>query len=216
MKSTAQSTAKCTAARGQNTYNKYVTKYKRTKNLVKKCKDISDQCELDIILVIRDRNSDRCREFHTSHDLTIPDLVDALKRNESLPLLKYERIFAGAADSCSMYADEKPTGPQSKLQTPESKSEDDTNSQTKMAAANSHVMTSADASPKLLNYDQPSSLSLKPSLIGVKRPRKSSPDEPKQLSQFVGERRPVAVANDMPNKSSESNLYATSIFRSDS
>ena len=63
----------------QNTYNKYVTKYKRTKNLVKKCVEISEQCQLDIILVIKDRNSDRCREFHTSHEMTVPVLANALE-----------------------------------------------------------------------------------------------------------------------------------------
>ena len=63
--------------------------------MVKKCVEISDQCQLDIILVIKDRNSDRCREFHTSHDLTVPDLVNALEQNEQNPTLKYERIFAG-------------------------------------------------------------------------------------------------------------------------
>ena len=78
----------------QNTYNKYVTKYKRTKNLVKKCVEISEQCQLDIILVIKDKNSDRCREFHTSQELTVPSLVRALESNESQPTLRYERIFA--------------------------------------------------------------------------------------------------------------------------
>ena len=156
---------KTSAARGQNPYNKYVTKYKRTKNLVKKCKDISDQCELDIILVIRDRNSDRCREFHTSHQLTLPDLVETLKRDETLPTLKYERIFAGA-DDCNISPEEKQIETQSKTKAEELKSEDDTNSQTKMAATNSHLVTLTETSLKSGNIDQPLSLNLKPSFIG--------------------------------------------------
>ena len=58
--------------RAQNVYNIYVTKYKRTKNLVKRCIDISEQCDLDIILVVRDKNTDRCREYHTSQEMTLP------------------------------------------------------------------------------------------------------------------------------------------------
>ena len=58
--------------------NKYVTKYRRTQNLVKKCKNISDQCNLDIILVIRDRKSDRCKEYHTSQEMTVSMLAEVL------------------------------------------------------------------------------------------------------------------------------------------
>jgi len=75
--------------RAQNVYNIYVTKYKRTKNLVKRCIDISEQCDLDIILVVRDKNTDRCREYHTSQEMTLPYL------NREKKNLKYERIFAG-------------------------------------------------------------------------------------------------------------------------
>ena len=76
-------------AKAQSLYNIYVTKYKRTKNLVKRCLEISDQCDLDIILIDRDKNTDRCREYHTSKGLTLPHLI---KEKSSL---KYERIFAG-------------------------------------------------------------------------------------------------------------------------
>ena len=68
--------------------------------MVKKCVEISDQCQLDIILVIKDRNTDRCREYHTSHGMTVPDLVKALELNDTNHTLKYERIFAG--DDCDM------------------------------------------------------------------------------------------------------------------
>lgn len=57
-----------------NSGNKYVTRYRRTKNLVKKCSEISKQCDLDIILVMRDRKNDRIREVHTSHELNLDDL----------------------------------------------------------------------------------------------------------------------------------------------
>jgi len=57
--------------------------------LVKRCIDISEQCDLDIILVVRDKNTDRCREYHTSQEMTLPWL------NREKKNLKYERIFAG-------------------------------------------------------------------------------------------------------------------------
>ena len=69
------------AERAQGQYNKYVTKYKRTKNLVKKCTDIAKQCDLDIILLIRDKNTDRCREFHTNPALTVDDFIKKLSIN---------------------------------------------------------------------------------------------------------------------------------------
>ena len=80
----------------QPTYNKYVTKYKRTKNLVKKCVDISDQCNVDMILIIHDRNTKRCREYHTSLDLTATALVDKLKSNDKKLTQRYEKIWTGA------------------------------------------------------------------------------------------------------------------------
>ena len=76
-------------SRPHNIYNIYVTKYKRTKNLVKRCVDISEQCDLDIILIVRDKNTDRCREYHTNHEMTLPQLQNDMKS------LKYERLFAG-------------------------------------------------------------------------------------------------------------------------
>ena len=84
------------ATTSSNSYNKYVTKYKRTKNLIKKSVEISKQCDLDMILVIHDKNTGRWREVHTSLDLTIPDLIETLKESEeSGTSLKYERIFTG-------------------------------------------------------------------------------------------------------------------------
>ena len=84
------------AERAQGQYNKYVTKYKRTKNLVKKCTDIAKQCDLDIILLIRDKNTDRCREFHTNPALTVDDFIKKLDANDGQSRHKYERIHAKA------------------------------------------------------------------------------------------------------------------------
>ena len=89
-------------------FNKYVTKYKRTKNLVKRCVDISEQCDLDIILVIRDRNTQRCREFYTSHELTIPYLASELGSSigNRKTLIKFERIYAGPPDLANAKSDD--------------------------------------------------------------------------------------------------------------
>ena len=38
-------------------FTKYVTRYRRTKNLAKKCAERSKQCNLDIILVIHDKKN---------------------------------------------------------------------------------------------------------------------------------------------------------------
>lgn len=132
-----------------------------------------------------------------------------------MPTLKYERIFAGA-DECSICPEEKPIETQSKTKAVELKSEDDTNSQTKMAAANSHVVTLTETSLKSGNIDRPSSLDLKPSIIGVKRARKSSPDDSPMLSFKTSDKKQVIVTDDMQGKFSANNLYKNSIFTSDS
>ena len=46
--------------------NKYVTRYRRTKNLAKRCMEISNQCELDIVLIMVDRKGNKVREVHTN------------------------------------------------------------------------------------------------------------------------------------------------------
>ena len=86
--------------------NCHVNKYKRTKNLVKKCTGFSQQFNFDIILVILDKNSGRCREFHTNEHLTVPALHEATKLPQNAgsqlsSIRKYERIHAHA--NCAMY-----------------------------------------------------------------------------------------------------------------
>ena len=81
--------------RSQNSGNKYVTRYRRTKNLVKKCSEISKQCDLDIILVMRDRKNDRIREVHTSHQMNLDDLNRMLQNDSQYHTLKYRREYAG-------------------------------------------------------------------------------------------------------------------------
>ena len=74
-KSEAQRVGLCPKeAQVQSRSNKYVTRYRRTKNLVKKCSEISSQCELDIILVLFDRKANKFREVHTSRELTVSDM----------------------------------------------------------------------------------------------------------------------------------------------
>ena len=59
-------------------YNKYVTKYKRTKNLVKKCAEISKQSNIDIVLILYDQGSMRLREYHTSQEMTLPKILQTM------------------------------------------------------------------------------------------------------------------------------------------
>ena len=47
------------------------TKFKRTRNLVKKSLEVSIQCELDIVMLVYDRRYNRFREICTNPDLTI-------------------------------------------------------------------------------------------------------------------------------------------------
>jgi len=70
------------------------TKYRRTKNLVKKSIEIGSQCELDIVLIIFDRRFNRYKEVHTSPDLTLNNVVSALKLNGEDSPRKYKRHFA--------------------------------------------------------------------------------------------------------------------------
>lgn len=62
-----------------NTTNLTNAKYRRTKNLVKKTIEISNQCDLDFILLVYDRKFNRFREIYTNPDLTI-EQVDAMMK----------------------------------------------------------------------------------------------------------------------------------------
>ena len=54
------------------------TKYRRTKNMIKKSIEVGNQCQLDIILVIFDKRQNRYREVHTNPDFTMDNFMDAL------------------------------------------------------------------------------------------------------------------------------------------
>lgn len=75
--------------------NKYVTRYRRTKNLVKKCADISKQCDLDIVLVMFDRKNNRLREVHTNQGMTLNDLNRIILHDTNVQTLKYKREYVG-------------------------------------------------------------------------------------------------------------------------
>ena len=77
------------------TGNKYVTRYRRTKNLIKKCADISQQCELEIVMVIYDRKKDRMREVHTSKNLTLNDLHRMVLHQNKIQAYKYKKEYIG-------------------------------------------------------------------------------------------------------------------------
>lgn len=72
--------------------NTRVNKYKRSKNLVKKCADVAKQFDFDIILVIMDKKSKRCREFHTNPHMSYHDLAQEIKKNDTELNYKYEKI----------------------------------------------------------------------------------------------------------------------------
>ena len=93
-------TKKVQATDGQSepqkmTGNKYVTRYRRTKNLIKKCADISQQCELEIVMVIYDRKNDRMREVHTSKNLTLNDLHRMVLHQNKTQAYKYKKEYIG-------------------------------------------------------------------------------------------------------------------------
>ena len=54
--------------------NKYVTRYRRTRNLIKRVGEISNQCDLEMILVMYDRKNNYVREVHTNRNLTLDTL----------------------------------------------------------------------------------------------------------------------------------------------
>ena len=66
MQSNDQVMATSSHVKSQGKNTKYVTKYRRTKNLVKKCDVISKQCDMDFIIVMRDKKSGKVREVHTN------------------------------------------------------------------------------------------------------------------------------------------------------
>ena len=121
-----------------------MTKYKRTKNLVKKCVDISKQLDLDIILVVNDKKTKRCREFHTSKEMTVEDIANGLQDTDSQMNLKYERIHADA--DCAMYQQKTAFDKVEEKEDASEKSEEDPESPTLSNATlrETKVMTSSE------------------------------------------------------------------------
>ena len=93
-----------TVKRIESAKNLRCTKYRRTKNLVKKSVEISTQCEIDIVLIIFDKKYNRFREVHTNRGFTL-DTVNQMMRDEYHNDLdkantthelspKYKRVYA--------------------------------------------------------------------------------------------------------------------------
>ena len=59
--------------------------------MVKKCDEIAKQCDLDIILIMRDKKSDRIREVHTSQHMTLDDLNRMVEESARYQTLRYYR-----------------------------------------------------------------------------------------------------------------------------
>lgn len=72
-------TGKPDQSNNNNTTNLTNAKYRRTKNLVKKTIEISNQCDLDFILLVYDRKFNRFREIYTNPDLTL-EQVDVMMK----------------------------------------------------------------------------------------------------------------------------------------
>ena len=62
-----------------NTTNLTNAKYRRTKNLVKKTIEISNQCDLDFILLVYDKKFNRFREIYTNPELTLEQVDGMMK-----------------------------------------------------------------------------------------------------------------------------------------
>ena len=60
------------------------TKCKRTKNLAKKCIELSQLCELEINLTIYDKKRNKIQEICTSNNITLKKIVELLQE-QSLP-----------------------------------------------------------------------------------------------------------------------------------
>jgi len=67
-----------------NTTNLINAKYRRTKNLVKKTIEISNQCDLDFILLVYDKKFNRFREIYTNPELTL-EQVDGMMKGRIVP-----------------------------------------------------------------------------------------------------------------------------------
>lgn len=82
--------------------SKYVTRYRRTKNLRKKCAEISTQCDLEILLVVYDRKNNRLRETYTHRDLTLNDLNRMVLSDQKGKNFRYVKEYIGfAEDECN-------------------------------------------------------------------------------------------------------------------
>ena len=77
----------------QGYFTKYVTRYRRTKNLVKKCAEIANQCDLEIILIMHDKKNNKVREVHTSKQMTLTHLNKLLDNGTTNKKIKHERKF---------------------------------------------------------------------------------------------------------------------------
>ena len=95
LKSDKRCAPKKDSEKQQGSGNKYVTRYRRTKNLIKKCAEISSQCELDMVLLIFDRKNNRLREIHTSQDMTLKDVVNTVNSGVKDQTFKYKKEYIG-------------------------------------------------------------------------------------------------------------------------
>ena len=74
--------------------NVNLNKYRRLQTLQKKCAEISHQCDVDIVMIIRDRKFNRFKEYHTSKAITadyIADMMAQTKNTKKAP--RYQKVL---------------------------------------------------------------------------------------------------------------------------
>lgn len=74
--------------------NVNLNKYRRLQTLQKKCAEISHQCDVDIVMIIRDRKFNRFKEYHTSKAITADHIADMMARTRNTKKApRYQKVL---------------------------------------------------------------------------------------------------------------------------
>ena len=73
-----------------------MTKYRRKKNFVKKGVQLSQICDLDVIIITYDRKQNKLDQFYTTPDFKIEHVNDLIERrvNKQNNLIRYRQVNA--------------------------------------------------------------------------------------------------------------------------
>lgn len=79
---------------GENHY--MTTKHRSEGKLARKYAELSEQCDLDIIVLVYDRVENQIREMHTSPEMTLDDFKCMMAKDKDGPKrIQYKREYCG-------------------------------------------------------------------------------------------------------------------------